>query len=140
MKTHPEHLTAVTLKVASGPRPVVSAFLRYGVMISAIVLLAGLGLLLFRRGLHAFIFMPTVRVPESTNLNSLRTILHQLLPPRSEAVLETGILLLIVTPFLTVGTSAVAFAIEGDWLYFVIAALVFAVLLLGFAVGRGGTG
>ena len=139
MKTHLGHL-AESPNVESGPRPVVSAFLRYGVTVSAIVILAGLGLLLVRRGLHAFIFMPSVRAPESTNLNSLRTILRGLLPPKSEALLESGILLLIVTPVLTVGTSAIAFAIEGDRLYFVIAALVFAVLMLGFAVGRAGTG
>ena len=101
--------------VESGTRPVVSAFLRYGVMISAIVLIAGLGLLLGRRGFHAFVFMPTVRAPENTNLNSLRAILHQLLPPTSEAVLESGILLLIVMPVFAVGTSAISFAIEGDW-------------------------
>ena len=107
-------------------------------MISAIVLIAGLGLLLVRRGFHAFVFMPTVRAPENTNLNSLRAILHQLLPPTSEAVLESGSLLLLVLPVFAVGTSAISFAIEGDWLYFVIAALVFVVLTLGFAIGRAG--
>jgi len=139
MKIHRGDLMAKRPNVESGTRPVVSAFLRYGVMISAIVLLAGLGLLLVRRGFHASVFMPTVRAPESTNLNSLRAILHQLLPPKSEAVLESGILLLIVMPVFAVGTSAISFAIEGGWLYFVIAALVFVVLTLGFAIGRAGT-
>ena len=138
MKIHRGDLTAKRPNVESGTRPVVSAFLRYGVMISAIVLIAGLGLLLVRRGFHAFVFMPTVRAPENINLNSLRAILHQLLPPTSEAVLESGSLLLLVMPVFAVGTSAISFAIEGGWLYFVIAALVFVVLTLGFAIGRAG--
>jgi len=44
-----------------------------------------------------------------------------------------------VMPVFAVGTSAISFAIEGDWLYFVIAALVFVVLTLGFAIGRAST-
>lgn len=138
MKTHPGQIMAGAPDADAGPRPVVSAFLRYGVLISAIVIVLGLGLMLVRRGPDTFLYMPSVRAPESTDMNSLRAILRDLLPPRSQAVIEAGILLLIVTPVLSVGTAAVAFAIEGDWLYFLIAAFVFAVLLLGFALGGGG--
>lgn len=123
----------------AGPRLFVSGLLRYGVLLASAVILVGLAFLLVRVGPQAFISMPRARMVESTDLTSLRAILRELVPPEPEAVMETGVLLLIVTPVLTVGASAVAFAIEGDWLYMAIATFVFAMLLLGFAIGRGTT-
>ncbi|HKV70098.1 MAG TPA: DUF1634 domain-containing protein [Gemmatimonadales bacterium] len=123
-----------------GMRPVVSALLRYGVILSAATIILGLVLLLFQVGLQAFISIPRVPAAESTDLTSVRAVLSQLLPPVPQAVMDAGILLLIATPVLTVGASVVSFAIEGDRLYALIAAVVFAMLIIGFTVGRGTTG
>ncbi len=122
----------------AGLRPVTSALLRYGVLLAAAVILAGLLLLLIQVGPRAFVSMPRLRAPEAgTDLTSLQAVLRELLPPKPRAVMETGILLLIATPVVTVGASAVAFALERDWLYALIATGVFAMLILGFALGRG---
>lgn len=121
----------------AGLRPVVSALLRYGVLVSAFAILAGLLLLLIQVGPRAFVSMPRIRAPEATDLTSLRAVLRELLPPEPQAVLEAGVLMLIATPVLTVGASAVVFALERDWLYVAISSGVFALLVLGFALGRG---
>ena len=118
-------------------RAVVSALLRYGVVFSALVTLVGLGLLLVQVGPKAFVSMPSIRAPETTDLTSLRAVLRELVPPEPEAVMDAGILLLIATPAVTVGTAAISFALEKDWLYVWITTFVFAMLILGFAIGGG---
>jgi len=110
--------------VDMGPRLLVSSMLRYGVF------------LLIQVGPRAFVSMPRTSISESTDLTSIRAVVRELLPPEPEAVIEAGILLLIVTPVLTVGATAIAFAMERDWLYVAITTFVFAMLLLGFALGR----
>ncbi len=125
----------------SGIRPIVSTFLRYGVLMAAFVIMVGLILLLIQVGPSAFVSMPRIRSPEvGTDLTSLRAVLHELVPPEPEAVLDAGVLLLVATPVLTVGASVIAFALEADWLYVVISGLVFAMLLLSFALGRAVSG
>lgn len=122
----------------AGLRPITSALLRYGVLLSASAILAGLLLLLIQVGPRAFVSMPRLHASEAgTDLTSLRSVLRELLPPEPQAVMEAGILLLIATPVVTVGASAIAFALERDWLYALIATGVFAMLILGFALGRG---
>jgi uncharacterized membrane protein len=121
----------------SGLRPVVSSLLRYGVLLSALTMLVGLLMLFIQLGPKAFVSMPQLQMPEGTDLTSLRAVLRELLPPEPEAVMDAGVLLLIATPAVTVGASAVAYALEGDRLYAVIATIVFAMLMLGFAIGRG---
>jgi len=125
--------------VESGLRPAVSAVLRYGVLLAAVVIVIGLAMLLVQVGPGPFVSMPRVRVPDvSTDLISLRAVLRDLVPPVPEAVMDAGVLLLIATPVLTVGASMIAFAIEGDWLYVVISGIVFAILIVSFALGGGG--
>ncbi len=126
----------------SGLRPMVSAFLRYGVLLAAVVILIGLVLSVIQVGFKTFVSMPRVRVAEvNTDLTSLRAVFRELLPPVPEAVMDAGVLLLIATPVLTVGASTIMFAIEKDWLYVAISGFVFAVLILGFVLGgRGALG
>jgi len=122
--------------VDMGPRLLVSSMLRYGVLLASLVIVGGLVFLLFQVGPRAFVSMPRTSISESTDLTSIRAVVRELLPPEPEAVIEAGILLLIVTPVLTVGATAIAFAMERDWLYVAITTFVFAMLLLGFALGR----
>ncbi len=126
----------------SGLRPMVSAFLRYGVLLAALVILIGLVLSFIQVGFKTFVSMPRVRVAEaSTDLTSLRAVFRELLPPVPEAVMDAGVLLLIATPVLTVGAATIMFAVEKDWMYVAISGFVFAVLILGFALGgRGALG
>ena len=121
----------------AGLRPVVAALLRYGMLAAAFAMLAGLLMLLIQVGPGAFVSMPRIRAPEATDLTSLRAVLRDLVPPEPEAVMEAGVLMLIATPVVTVGASAVAFAFERDWLYVALSACVFTILILGFVLGRG---
>ena len=77
-----------------------------------------------------------VRAPADDN-GTMRAVLRELVPPEPEAVMDAGILLLIATPAVTVGTAAISFALEKDWLYVGITTFVFAMLMLGFAIGGG---
>lgn len=121
----------------AGLRPTISTLLRYGVLISAAVVLVGMIMLLIQVGPRAFVSMPQIRSPEAgTDLTSLRAVLQELVPPEPEAVMDTGVLLLIATPVLTVGASVIAFAFEADWLYVTISGFVFMLLLLAFGIGR----
>jgi len=122
--------------VDMGPRMLVSSMLRYGVLLASAVIVGGLVFLLIQVGPRAFVSMPKTSISESTDLTSIRAVVRELLPPEPEAVIEAGILLLIVTPVLTVGATVIAFAMERDWLYVAITTFVFAMLLLGFALGR----
>jgi len=125
-----------------GLRPMVSAFLRYGVLLAALVILIGLVLSFIQVGFKTFVSMPRIRVPEvNTDLTSLRAVFRELLPPVPEAVMDAGVLLLIATPVLTVGAATIMFAVEKDWMYVAISGFVFAVLILGFVLGgRGALG
>ena len=130
------------LSADSGLRPMVAAFLRYGVLLAAAVIIIGLVLSFVQVGFKVFVSMPRVRAPEvSTDLTTLRSVFRELLPPVPEAVMEAGVLLLIATPVLTVGAATIMFVVEKDWMYVVISGFVFAMLILGFVLGgRGGLG
>jgi len=121
----------------SGIHPAVGAVLRYGVLLAALVIVVGLVMLFAQVGPKAFVSMPRALAPEATDLTSIRAIYRELLPPEPEAVMEAGVILLIATPALTVGASAIAFALEGDWLYVGIAGFVLLMLVLGFVLGHG---
>ena len=51
------------------------------------------------------------------------------------AVTDLALLLLMITPVVSVAITVVAFAVRRDWLYVAIAGFVFAMLMLGFAIG-----
>jgi len=55
-----------------------------------------------------------------------------------QAIIASGLLLLIVTPVVSVITSVVAFAIERDLRFVVIALVVLAILISSMLIGKGG--
>jgi uncharacterized membrane protein len=61
-----------------------------------------------------------------------------LLVLQPQAIIASGLLLLIVTPVVTVITSVVAFAIERDRRFVVIALVVLAILISSMLIGKGG--
>jgi len=131
-------IDAADRQVPADPREAVGLLLRYGVLLSAFLILAGLVMLLFQVGPKAFVNMPQIQSPEaSTDLTSVRAVLSELLPPEPEAVIVTGLIILIGTPVVAIAVSAIWFVRERDWLYVAITTFVFAMLMLGFAIGRG---
>ena len=54
---------------------------------------------------------------------------------KTEALIQAGLLLLIAVPIVRVAVSIVAFALERDWLYVVVTALVLGILLFSLLGG-----
>jgi uncharacterized membrane protein len=134
---------AASAPSASAPDPllalelVVSNLLRYGVLLSALTILIGLALLVAQDGLRPILVFPqsgTLRAGVAPG--SLPKLLSAVSLAHPAAIIDLGLVILIATPVFRVGASIIAFAIERDWLYTWITAFVFAMLMIGFAIGR----
>lgn len=113
-----------------------SQVLRWGVLVSAAIILLGVALFVVQGGVPAILFAPR-GAPASWNADpqSLGVVLAGLASARPAAVTDLGLLLLMITPVVSVGIAVAAFAARRDWLYVAIAGFVFAMLMLGFAIG-----
>lgn len=120
-----------------GTEAVISTVLRWGVLASAAIILLGIALYVAEAGPGAILFAPR-GVPSGVDRDptSLRVVLDELIPHQPAAVTDLGLLLLIVTPVLSVAFSLAAFVVERDWMYVGFAAFVLAMLMVGFALGR----
>jgi len=113
---------------------IVSAVLRSGVLISAAVILMGLVLFVVHGagggegGIAATLAFPRSIAQVWAGLRSLDPI----------SVITLGLLLVILTPVSRVAVSIFAFAMERDWRYVAITALVLTVLVASFLVGEVG--
>jgi uncharacterized protein len=107
--------------------------LRGGVILSATIILFGFILLLVQIGEQPGFAMSIGSFP-----HSLGQVWSGLLVLHPQAIIVTGLLLLIVTPVITVTTSLVAFAVERDRRFVVIACVVLAILLASMLIGKGG--
>ena len=105
----------------------VGNLLRAGVLVAAVVVLAGGLLFLFRHGLA----IPDYRVfkGEPAALRSVTGIVRTALSGSERGVIQLGLLLLIATPIARVALTAVAFAAERDRTYVLVALLVLSLLL-----------
>jgi uncharacterized membrane protein len=105
---------------------IIGTLLRTGVILAASVVLFGGVLYLVRHG-HE---IPDYRTfhGEPENLKSPKDIVHGVFDVNARAIIQLGLLLLIATPVARVAFSAVAFAIEHDYMYVVITLIVLAIL------------
>ncbi|HEV2175091.1 MAG TPA: DUF1634 domain-containing protein [Nitrospira sp.] len=110
----------------------ISYVLRAGVLISAVIILAG--------GAAFLILGPASTEPHSiqqlkqgdyTIRASMSLIVRGLKHRRATAVVDVGILALIITPVLRVAMTVVLFFLQRDWVFVGITAIVLSVLLLG---------
>lgn len=95
--------------------------LKMGVWLSAALLLSGVVLNYAD---------PPANPSANLSLSALFGSMILLQLPASEAFLYTGIVMLIVTPILRVGTAAIVFVAERDWRFAGVSIAVMAVLLL----------
>jgi uncharacterized membrane protein len=111
----------------------IGRLLQVGVTIAAAVVLVGGALYLYRHGSST----PQYRafVGEPAELRSLPAILHQALAGQARAIIQLGMLLLILTPLARVAFSVAAFAMQRDRLYVMVTLIVFAILLYSLASG-----
>lgn len=112
---------------------IVGNLLRVGVLVAAVVVLSGGVLYLFRYGSS----LPQYQVfqGEPADLRSISGIVMDALALRRRGVIQFGLLLLIATPVARVAFSVVAFALEHDRTYVIVALIVLALLLYSIAGG-----
>ena len=112
---------------------IIGWILRGGVILSATIILIGLVLLLVHiEGQSGFM------MSIGTSPHSFSQVWSGLKVLQPQAIIATGLLLLIATPVITVTTSLVAFAIERDRRFVVITSIVLAILLASILIGKGG--
>jgi uncharacterized membrane protein len=112
---------------------IIGWILRGGVILSAVIILFGFILLLIQIGEQPGFAMGLGAFP-----HSLSQVWSGLIVLHPQAIIVTGLLLLIVTPVISVTTSLVAFAVERDRRFVVIACVVLAILLASMLIGKGG--
>lgn len=108
---------------------IISKSLRIGVMLSAVTILVGL-LMFLSSGNSGY--------PGNSYPTTLTSIIKGLLLLKPYGIIMTGLLILISTPVFRVGVSIIVFFKEKDYLYVKITALVFAILLFSFMLGKVG--
>jgi uncharacterized membrane protein len=108
--------------------------LQTGVLLAGAVVLLGGILYLFRHGGEIPDYRHFHGVPLALNTGS--GVLRGLLDFRVGAVIQLGILLMIATPVMRVAFAIAAFAIERDWLYTLIGAIVLGLLMYGLFGSR----
>ncbi len=112
---------------------IIGWILRGGVILSATIILIGFLFLLLHPGGISELSMGLGTFP-----HTLGQVWSGLVMLHPQAVIVLGLLLLIATPVITVTTSAIAFAIERDRRFVVIALIVLAILITSLLISRGG--
>lgn len=110
---------------------IVSYVLRWGVLLSFLIVLVG-AILLFAEGGRS----AQVRLSGAPNPQNPGTIFVQALQLQPRAIIDVGLMLLIATPIIRVAVSVVGFLLEEDFVYTAATLFVLAMLLLSLVLGR----
>ncbi|HLI02981.1 MAG TPA: DUF1634 domain-containing protein [Terracidiphilus sp.] len=106
---------------------IIGNLLRTGVLTAAVLVFAGgVAYLAAHRGDHIGFHTFT---PGDSSLRTVQGIAASAARLNSEGLMQLGLLLLIATPVARVIMAVFGFALERDWLYFVVSLIVLAVLL-----------
>lgn len=114
---------------------IVSNVLRGGVILSALVLLAGV-LLFFALGDEKAYASISGGPSYPHGIAEVFAGLGRLDPV---SIMALGLMLMIITPVTRVAVSIYAFAKEGDWRYVLVTGIVLLVLIGSFLLGKAGT-
>lgn len=110
--------------------------LRWGVIISMIVVSAGGVIYILRHG-HEVASYRTFK-SEPDFLKNINGIINGIWAIKGRAVIQAGILLLIATPVVRVILSVISFSLEKDYLYVVITLIVLAIIICSMLSGTAG--
>jgi uncharacterized membrane protein len=105
---------------------IIGTLLRTGVLLAAAVVLAGAIMYLARYGHGIPDYKSFHGEPE--RLKSLTAIFHGAVALHPRDIIQFGLLLLIATPIARVLFSAIAFAIERDYVYVLVTLIVLGIL------------
>lgn len=108
---------------------VISKMLRIGVIAAAIVIIIGL---------LQYLITGNSGYSGDTFPTSFTAIVEGLLAFKAVAVIQTGLLLLILTPVFRVFVSLFVFWAEKDYRFVLITAIVLTILIVSFALGKVG--
>ena len=115
---------------------VIGWILRVGVVISMTIVFIGGVFYLYRHGhsipqYHTFKSVPFFVQNASGLINGVFTL-------KGQAIIQLGILLLIITPILRVAFSIIGFIIEKDYLYTFITIVVLLIIMASMFTGQAG--
>ncbi len=113
---------------------IIGALLQAGVVLSGALVVVGGIIYLVRHGSE----LPHYRTfaGEPSDLRTISGIVANALSIHGRGIIQLGLLFLIATPVVRVAFSAVAFALERDWLYVTVTSMVLAVLVFSLAGGH----
>lgn len=111
---------------------VVSALLISGVLLSALVVLAGGACFVWRHGYERADYHTFRNV--ASEYRSIPGVIAAARPPNCRAFIQLGLLLLIITPIARVAFSMAGFALERDRTYVTLTAIVLLILLYSLLV------
>jgi uncharacterized membrane protein len=109
---------------------IISYLLRAGVLLSALLVLAGGVVFLVRHGAEVPDYKTFRGEPEE--LRTVRGLLSIDTLAHGRGLIQLGLVLLILTPIARVAFSLVAFILERDWIYVAVSAIVLGLLLYSF--------
>lgn len=109
---------------------IVSHVLRYGVLLSFLVVMLGSVLLFVEGGQTVAVRLTGAPLPHSP-----AEVIAGLLRFDPKSIIDFGLMLLIATPVMRVAVSVIAFLVEEDFVYTLITLFVLLVLLASFFLG-----
>ena len=115
---------------------IIGWILRAGVFISMFIVVIGGIVYIGRHGREISDYTQFKGVPEFVSTAS--GIWRGILTLRGRAIIQAGIILLILTPVLRVVVSGIGFLLEKDYLYTGISVLVLLVIIVSAISGHGG--
>ena len=116
----------------------ISHLLRVGVVTSLVVVVFGLAVSFLHHAdyIHSPAELQQVTSATYPSWHTLGELASGLAHFRGEAIIISGLLLLIATPVMRVAVSIVAFLVERDWVFALVTAFVLAMLILSFVLGK----
>ena len=112
----------------------VGRLLQIGVLVSALITIAGGLMLLARHGHEVPVYTPFRGEPSA--LTTLDGIVRGAFAMDARAIIQLGLVCLIATPVLRVAFTLVAFVLQRDRTYVVVTAIVLTLLIYGLVFGR----
>lgn len=127
MKTVKHHTSDKDLQVVLG------TLLRVGVLVSMIIVFIGGVMYMIEQGSAVKDYGNFI--VDANSFNSIPKIISELKQFKSGAIIQFGILMLILTPVLRIVFSVYSFLMEQDYLYVIIGFIVLAIILISLNGG-----
>lgn len=113
---------------------IIGWILRAGVTISMLIVFIGGVIFLYNHGHSIPDYHEFKKVPYF--IHNMPGIINGVLNMKGQAIIQLGILLLIITPIMRVAFSVIGFIIEKDYLYTVITIIVLLIILISMLSGQ----